>query len=184
MINMMVAQTAIRKGLRYAVWAAFGAASVEFFQVFIAIKFTWLFTDHPGVERIFQWIAATAFLLAGGYFLFFARPPGGLPEGEPPGRRRNEFFKGVLVSSLNLMVIPFWIFYGTLLAANGWLVRENSYVLSFSTGTLAGTFTLLVGYALLGEKILGRSAVITKWVNKFIGTALLLFAIFQLYKLR
>ena len=180
---MMVAQTAIRKGLRYALWAAFGAALVEFFQVFVAVKFTWLFTDAPGVERIFQWIAAVAFLSAGGYFLFFARPAGVVPAGEPAGRRRNEFFKGMLIRSLNLMVIPFWIFCGTLLAANGWLVRENQYVLAFSVGTMAGTFTLLTGYALLGEKILSKSALVTRWVNKFIGMALVLFGLFQLYKL-
>ena len=135
MINMMVAHTAIEKGLRYALWAAAGAALVEFFQVFIAIKFTWLFTENPATDFWFKLVATVVFFAAGTYFFFFAKMRRKVPEEQQVNSRRSEFFKGALVSSLNLMVIPFWIFYGTLLAANGLLVKDDQHVLAFSCGT-------------------------------------------------
>jgi threonine/homoserine/homoserine lactone efflux protein len=183
MINMMVAHTAIEKGLRYALWAAAGAALVEFFQVFIAIKFTWLFTENPTTDFWFKLVATLVFFAAGTYFFFFAKMRRKMPDEQQVNSRRSEFLKGALVSSLNLMVIPFWIFYGTLLATNGLLVKDNQHVLAFSCGTVFGTFTLLLLYALLGDRILSRSAQVTGWVNKFIGLALYGFGIYQLVKL-
>ncbi len=183
MINMMVAHTAIRKGLRFAVWAAVGASLVELLQVFVALKFTWLFTENTEVEHTFQVIASVVFFAAGVYFFFFAKTKAAVAEPELNGRRRNEFFKGMLISSLNVMVIPYWIFYGTLLTANDLLVKDNLHVLVFSIGTMFGTFSLLVCYALLGTKILRKSEQVTKWVNKFIGVLLLGFGVYQIIQL-
>ena len=156
---------------------------MEFFQVFIAIKFTWLFTENPATDFWFKLVATVVFFAAGTYFFFFAKMRRKVPEEQQVNSRRSEFFKGALVSSLNLMVIPFWIFYGTLLAANGLLVKDDQHVLAFSCGTVFGTFTLLLLYALLGDRILSRSAQITLWVNKFIGLALYGFGVYQLVKL-
>ncbi len=183
MINMMVAHTAIRKGLKFAIWAAVGASLVELLQVFVALKFTWLFTENAEVEYTFKVIASVVFFAAGVYFFFFAKTKAAVAEPELNGRRRNEFFKGMLISSLNVMVIPYWIFYGTLLTANDLLVKDNLHVLIFSIGTMFGTFSLLVCYALLGTKILRKSEQVTKWVNKFIGVLLLGFGIYQVIQL-
>lgn len=183
MINMTVAHTAIRKGMPHALATAIGAALVELVQVFVALKFTWLFHENAMVERIFQMVAMVAFLAGGIYFLFFAKSKPSVSELETPGKRRGDFFKGMFVSSLNLMVIPYWIFYATLLSANNLLVKDNPHVLVFSIGTFFGTFSLLACYALLGAKILSRSEQITKWVNKFIGALLVGFGLFQIGKL-
>lgn len=179
MINMTVAYTAIQKGMRYAIWTAAGAALIEFIQVFIALKFTWLFSENAGVERIFQIIATIVFFIGGIYFFFLAKAKSPTVE-MTHGRRRNEFFKGLMISSLNVMVIPYWIFYATLLSTNDILVKDNPHVFVFSAGTMLGTFSLLIGYALLGARILSRSVQITKWVNKFIGLLLFGFGVYQL----
>ena len=156
---------------------------VELLQVFVALKFTWLFTENTEVEHTFQVIASVVFFAAGVYFFFFAKTKAAVAEPELNGRRRNEFFKGMLISSLNVMVIPYWIFYGTLLTANDLLVKDNLHVLIFSIGTMFGTFSLLVCYALLGTKILRKSEQVTKWVNKFIGVLLLGFGVYQIIQL-
>lgn len=183
MINMMVAHVAIQKGLKHAVWAAAGAALVELFQVFVALKFTWLFQENARLEQIFQIAAAVVFFAAGIYFFFFAKSKAAVVENAEAGRRRNEFFKGMFVSSLNLMVIPYWIFYGTLLSTNDLLVKDNPHVIIFSIGTMFGTFSLLLCYGLLGARILSKSEQVTRWVNKFIGLVLLGFGFYQVGKL-
>ncbi|MFQ5448797.1 MAG: LysE family translocator [Saprospiraceae bacterium] len=181
-INMTVAHTAIRKGVSRALWMAFGAVLVEFVQVFIALKFTWLFTGSAGIERIMQAVAAAVFLVAGIYFFFFAKAKPPAEKAETTGRRRHEFGKGVFVSTLNVMAIPYWIFYGAVLTSNDLLDLRNVYVLVFATGTALGTFALLVAYALLGARILRKSEQITRWVNKFIGVVLLGFAVYEAWQ--
>ena len=183
MINMATAYTAIQKGVRPALVLAAGAASVEFVQVFIALKFTWLFTENATAERVFQVVATLVFFGAAIFFLFFAkaRPPVS-NQGQPPGKR-GEFLKGALISSLNLMVIPYWIFYGTLLMAHDLLIKDNAHVAVFSAGTLFGTFSLLGLYAWLGDRILRKSEKMTRWVNQFIGLLLAGFGVYQLVQL-
>lgn len=183
MINMTVAHTAIRKGMHAAIFTALGAAIVELIQVFIALKFTWLFNENPNVERVFQIIATIVFFAGGIFFFFFAKSKPAFSENDVKPSKRGDFFRGVGISALNLMVIPYWIFYATLLTTNGILVKDDAHVVTFSVGTMFGTFTLLVCYALLGAKILSKSEQITRWVNKFIGLLLIGFGVFQVLKM-
>ncbi|HFA47514.1 MAG TPA: hypothetical protein ENJ95_00695 [Bacteroidetes bacterium] len=180
MINMAVAHTAIQKGVRSGVWMGIGAAIVEFFQVFISLKFTWLFEKGTRLGEIFQIIALIVFFIAGIYFFFFAKAKSKKIKDKSGSSRRNEFFKGMFISSLNLVVFPYWIFYGTLLTANDLLERSDACVAIFSLGAMTGAFGLLVAYAYLGAKILSKSEQVTKWVNKFIGAVLMGFGIYQL----
>jgi threonine/homoserine/homoserine lactone efflux protein len=182
MINMTVAHTAIRKGMQAALFMAAGASLVELLQAFVAVKFTWLFQENAQVEHIFQVVAITVFVIAGTYFFFFAKSKPDVTEAEPQ-RRLGHFFRGMFISSLNLMIIPYWIFYATLLTANDLLVRDNLHVFIFAVGTAVGTFALLVLYSMLGVKILSKSEQVTKWVNKFIGVVLFGFAAWQAYKM-
>ena len=122
------------------------------------------------------------FFGAGIYFLFFAKSKPPELENKKKTRRSHEFIKGMGISSLNLMVIPYWIFYGTLLMTNGWLEKENSNVIVFSFGAMAGAFLLLVLYAYLGDRVLSKSEQVTRWVNKFIGVVLIGFGVYQWFE--
>ncbi|MCU0346373.1 MAG: LysE family translocator [Saprospiraceae bacterium] len=183
MINMTVAHTAIRKGMHQAFFTALGAALVEFLQVFIALKFTWLFAENPSVERVFQVIATVVFFAGGTFFFFFAKSKPDISESDVKPSKRGDFLRGIGISSLNLMVIPYWIFYATWLTSKGVMVHDNLHVVLFALGTMSGTFTLLMLYALLGARILSKSEVITKWVNKFIGLLLISFGVWQVVKM-
>ncbi len=183
MVNMSVAHTAIRKGMAPAMYMAVGVSLVELIQAYIALKFTWLFNENALIERIFQIIATVAFFGGGIYFLFFAKPKPTTETDEPVGRRRNDFFKGMFLSSLNLLAIPFWISFAAILTANDLLEKDDLHVFVFAVGTAVGTFGLLVFYSLLGAKVFSKSEQIKKWINKFIGLLLVGFGVYQIYKL-
>ena len=183
MVNTSVAHTALRKGMTAAMFMAVGVSLVELVQTYVALKFTWLFNENAQVERIFQIIATVMFLAGGVYFLCFAKAKPASTEAEPPGRRRNDFMKGMLFSSLNLMAIPFWISFAAILTANGLLEKDDLHVFVFAVGTAVGTFGLLVCYSLLGARILSKSEQITRWVNKFIGLLLIGFGTWQIFKM-
>ena len=180
MINMAVAHTAIRKGVVAGIIMGMGAAIVEFFQVWVALKFTWLFAEGGTVGNVLQVVAIGVFFAAGTYFLFFAKAKRDAGEDKEEEESSHDFFKGMGIGLLNLMVIPYWIFYGTLLTEQGLLERDNTYTTVFAAGAAAGAFGLLVCYAFLGAKILKKSESVTKWVNKFIGVVLMGFGLYQM----
>jgi len=182
-INMTVAHTAIHRGITAALWMAFGAAFIEFFQVIVSLKFSWLFVKDGEVENILKMVAAAVLLSAGIYFFFFAKAIApSADEKKEPGKRRSAFGKGMLVSTLNVMAIPFWIFYGALLTSYDLLKIGNTFVLVFASGTVMGTFSLLSVYAFLGDRILRKSEQITRWVNKFIGLVLMSFGMYEAWQ--
>jgi threonine/homoserine/homoserine lactone efflux protein len=184
MVNMAVAHTAIRKGMTPAMFMAVGVCLVELVQAFVALKFTWLFNEHVEIERTFQIIATIAFAIGGIYFLFFAKSePAAELADAPKIRRRNDFFKGAFLSSVNLLAIPFWISFAAILTANDLLERDNLHVFVFAVGTAVGTFGLLVCYSLLGAKVFSKSEQIKRWVNKFIGVLLIGFGVWQIIKM-
>lgn len=180
---MAVAHTAINKGVKAGVIMSFGAAIIEFFQVWIALKFTWLFAEGGAIGNILQIIAAVVFFVAGIYFLFFGKAKPATLKAKIGVKKRRAFIQGVGISLLNLMVIPYWIFYGTLLTENGLLEKENLCVLLFAAGATAGAFALLVCYSFLGAKILSKSEMMTRWVNGFIGVVLIAFGIYQWFEI-
>ena len=65
MINMAVAYMAIQKGVKAGIWMGAGAALVEFFQVYIALKFTWLFAEGGVLGNVFHIVATLVFFIAG-----------------------------------------------------------------------------------------------------------------------
>lgn len=183
MVNMSVAHTAIRKGMGPAMFMAAGVSLVELIQAFVALEFTSLFNENTQIERMFQLIAMVAFFSGGIYFLFFAKPKPATESDEPIGRRRNHFFKGMFLSSLNLLAIPFWISFAAILSANDLLEKDNLHVFVFAVGTAVGTFGLLFFYSLLGAKVFSKSEQIKKWINLFIGLLLIGFGVYQIYEL-
>lgn len=181
-INMTVAHTALQRGLKASLIVAAGAAFIEFFQVFVSLKFTWLFTDGGSMEQYLHLMAMVVFMAAGIYFFFFAKTKAAPPDTSRPQRMRSLFGRGMFVSTLNVMAIPYWVFYGAWLSSEGVLEHDNTSVLLFSAGTIIGTFTLLLCYALLGDSILSKYENVTRWVNRFIGLVLFGLGVYQLVK--
>ncbi|RMF32384.1 MAG: hypothetical protein D6765_00425 [Bacteroidetes bacterium] len=180
-INTTVAETTIRRGLRTGLWVAVGASLVEWVQAFVSIKFTQILTDNPLFERSFDVVALLVFLGLALYYFFLARPPAH-PNHPRQGGRSSAFWKGVFVSSMNVLVIPYWIFYSGFLHQHELLQYENSFLGTFCLGVMLGTFALLALYAGLGMFILRKGERWTLLVNPFLGVLFLGLAVFQAWK--
>lgn len=180
---MTVADTAIRRGMKAGIWVAIGASIVELIQSFVAIKFTWLFAENSELDFWLGIIALVVFWGLGIYYFFIAKASEPSINAEKEEKKLPDFFKGMMVSSMNVLVIPYWVFYGSYLNTQGWLELENDSIIAFVLGVMTGTFALLLLYAKLGQMITKSAAQWTGYVNKFIGVIFMLFGIYQIWKL-
>lgn len=179
MINVTVADTAMRKGYVAALWVALGAALIELVQAFVAIKLAAVLTGNSTVGFWFNAVATAIFLLLTCYYFFIAKPLNPQINRMEQGSNLAGFSRGLFVSSLNVMVFPYWIIYGTYLKANGWLLTDTFNLFLFCLGVMGGTFILLLLYARLGAQVLKRSLYFAKRANAVLGGIFLLLTIYQ-----
>lgn len=182
LINLTVAETAISRGMRAALLLAFGAVLVEFGQILIALFFADWFTSDPSREFWIGIIGSVVFVIAGLFYLFQKTETPSLKTGEEQ-RKGNAFLRGLGLSAVNMLAIPFWLMIGTWSSAQGWLAKEALLIVCFALGAVLGTFGLLFLYAKLGLFVLRRSKIISKYAGKGIGLVFVLLGSWQLVKL-
>ena len=180
---MTVADTTIKKGFKAGIMVAIGASFVELIQSFIALKFTWIFVENPTIESALDIIALVVFWGLGLYYLLLAKPANPKAKKELEDSKMTGIFKGMAVSSVNVLVFPYWIFYGTYLTSKEWMRMENEFIYLFVLGVMSGTFLLLCLYAKLGQLITNRAEKLTGYVNKFIGLIFIGFGLYQAFRM-
>jgi threonine/homoserine/homoserine lactone efflux protein len=168
LISLTVAYSAIRNGIAVALVLAAGAACAEFFQAWAAVVLSDWFLSHPSIEQGFKWAAFAVFTTIGVYLFFFAKAPKA-PQAMPQGSWPTQFGKGVLLSTFNLLAVPYWFAYCGWLRVEGWWEDGLFYTLIFSFGVTLGTMFSLALYAWLGLLIVERSSDIAKRANQLIG---------------
>lgn len=181
-INVTTAETAMKEGMRLAVWVALGAALIEWVQSLVCLLFSGYLTDHPGIVNIFEWASIPIFL---GLAIYFFKRKNKTPEtSSRKESRRHGFAKGVIVSALNFLAIPYWIFYAVYLESIGWInLGSNTLIIGFSAGVLTGTFFILLVYAKLGLYASKRFKAFHSRISVGLSTLFMLLAIVQITRL-
>ncbi|MEM9918820.1 MAG: LysE family transporter [Bacteroidota bacterium] len=180
-INVTVADTTIQRGIRAGVWVALGASLVEMVQAWISIQFSDLWMGQEGIDRLVKVVSIGVFFLLALYFLW-KKPSNPEWQSKKETASTRYFFKGVLVSAINLLAFPYWIFYGTYLGSEGWLT-DGFYILVFAFGVMLGTLALLLLYARMSLSIVDRLQQIARLTDKFIGVIFLILGSIQLIRL-
>jgi len=92
------------------------------------------------------------------------------------------FRRGLILSILNPMAIPFWIGVTAYLKAQGWLNLSSVWLLhSYILGTSVGAMLLLTLFALMAKK-LARYVKSSKMVKRVPGFTLLILGIYAFIK--
>ena len=112
MINLTVVQITLNKSFKQAMYFSLAAASIEFFQAFLAVKFAGYIQTHPVLDLIMQIMVVPVFLGLGiSYVLKKTNKP---PKEKKKKKQRkinteSSFVKGILIGLLNPLAIPFWV---------------------------------------------------------------------------
>ncbi len=180
MINLTVVDTTIQKGLRAGIVLGFGAALVEFFQAIIAVKFTHVFIDNPNIEAAIHWFAIPIFFALA---IFHYRQSRIESVGKSSEKSLSPFYKGIFISTLNMLAIPYWVFYASYFGSIGWLSSANDLLLLYCVGISLGAFTLFIVFAKLSSLVVNRMKEISSATNQVLAFIFLAFGIYQLARM-
>lgn len=180
MLNMTSVRTALEKGRRSGMWFALGAAVVVIPQAFVALVFAKFFAEHPEVvERLNYAGLVVLFLLSVVFFIQARRKF----RGEGSKKKGKSFVIGLLMSSMNMLAIPFYLVLSSVLEKKGLLITEQPFINLFVTGVFLGAFSLFLVYVQFAAVIQSRAQFIARNINYILSALFFILGILTLLKI-
>lgn len=168
-LNMSILQLALQGKVSIATRFAVAVAIVEYPYAWIGVQFEYWLTSSPMVVENFQLIAAVVMTGLGIINLLPARQPTGLAK----KFSESGFRRGLALSILNPMAIPYWMGFTAYMKAQGWISLSSigllhSYVLGTSVGALALLSVVIFFAQRLAPYVSG-----SRWIKIIPGLVLL-----------
>ena len=177
-LNLSVLQLGLEKKINIALKFSLAVAIIEYPYAWIGVEFGEWITNSPMVEKNFQLITAVVMLVLGALTVWSSNTPVKAIE----RFNKSGFRRGIILSILNPMAIPFWIGITAYLKAQGWLsLSDKTHLHLYVLGTAFGVMALLLIYTYLANMFAGhiKNNRIVKLVP---GVTLLLLGVYALIK--
>lgn len=185
LINMTAAKFSLRDGRGRALWFAFGAGTIVFFQTLVAVLFARFIESRSDINTILQEIGFIIFTGLTIYFLWTAKR-GSVKKKKEEIKIRTKssrFFLGMLLSILNLFPVPYYVFISITLASYDYFYFETIYIYSFSFGTAVAAFLVFFGYIIFFKNKASKTTLISENINYIIGAITGIVALITLFKI-
>jgi threonine/homoserine/homoserine lactone efflux protein len=139
-LNVTVLQLALDRQVKTALRFALAVSIIEYPYAWMGVQFEYYISTSPVVLQNFQLIAALVMTLLGISNLW----PTGNPRGIARKFQESGFRRGIVLSLLNPMAIPYWMGFTAYLKVQGWIDLSTVGLLhSYVFGTAVGTMALL-----------------------------------------
>ncbi len=179
MLNMTTVRTTIEKGKKAGFLFSAGAASVVFVQASIALIFANYLNNHPDIIEKLKIAGIVVFILLAIFFWIQARKKF---KAEGKQKQGNYFLTGLMMSSMNMLAIPFYLGLSAYLGANGNLILEQPYITVFVIGAVLGAFALFSTYLGFAKIIINKAQFIAKNINYILSALFLVLALLTTLK--
>ena len=180
MLNMTVLKIRINVGKTESLKFALGAALIIFFQAGIALFFAEFLIENPKVISALKMVGIFVFFILA---IFFFMPSRKKMEAKSEISKGNYFFKGLAMSSVNMLAIPFYLGVSIYLGSVNKIIIEQPYILLFCMGAATGSFLLFYTYIFFAEIISKKISFIATNINIILSILFLSLGIFTLIKL-
>lgn len=167
MLSLTAVKLKIHKGLRTAVYFAFGVSVIVIAQAYVAVGFSKLLMNNTENILFLRQTGTWLFLGLSIFFFYNATKP----KKEVPKKKRfsNGFIKGIFFSSVNMFAVPYYFGLTSTYAVHGYYEFNPSNNISFVLGSFFGTFLLLYIYILLANSILKKLNKVILHIDLILG---------------
>lgn len=149
-LNLTMLRLGLEKKMDVAWRFAIAAALIEYPYAWLALLFEDWITSSPEIVSHFKLISAIVMLTLGVITIRSGMKPA--PETAQPVRESG-FRKGLILSILNPLALPFWIGITAYLKMQGWItLSTTAQIHSYLLGISFGALTLLIAVAYLSKK--------------------------------
>ncbi|MBE17015.1 MAG: LysE family transporter [Dokdonia sp.] len=183
LINMSVAKTCVQHGRKNGVLVAIGASSVVIFQALIAILLAKYIFGNPYVTNILLRTGLVVFLIMAVFFFVKAKRSRVQKVQIPKHAGLRSLGKGMMLSLLNVLPIPYFCALGAALNVSGKVSYDVIAIVVFITAAAMGTFSALYGYVSFFTRIHKKSERFSKYSNYFMAVLMLILVVITLIRI-
>lgn len=152
-LNLSMIQIGLESRMDIAWRFALATALIEYPYAWLAIEFESLISENPAITNHLQLITAIVMILLGGYNLWAAQKPGRTSQ----KFNASGFRRGIILSILNPLALPFWIALTAYLKSVGWIDLSSTLEIhSYLIGVSLGSLTLMISLAYLAKKLMSH----------------------------
>jgi threonine/homoserine/homoserine lactone efflux protein len=179
MLNMTALKVSIDVGKKEGLRFAIGAAIVIFIQAGIALFFADYFVKNPEIIQFLKTAAVFVFFLLSIFFFTLSRKK---INPEAKTGKGNYFFKGILMSALNMLSIPFYLAFSIFLAEKELIIIKQPYIMLFVSGVFVGALLLFYTYVSFAKIITKKVAFIATNINLILSGIFAILGILAIIK--
>ncbi|GGD90350.1 lysine transporter LysE [Planktosalinus lacus] len=180
---MTAAKISIKENRRNALLFSLGVITIVGLQTNIALLFARYLDKHPEVIEMLQQVGLGIFICITIYFLFIAKEKKPATQPIAYKSKRHRFFQGLLLASLNLFPLPYWVYLSITFSSFGWFEFSKPFIAFCVTGSIVGTLTMLIAYAHYFNYAKKKQQEIKLNINYMIGGITALISVITLIKI-
>lgn len=183
LVNMTAAKTSALKGRTNGILFAIGASLVVIGQAYIAVVVSKYLYRNIHIIDILLKIAVIVFAFFAIYFFVTGRKRKEKKIRSAYVSKRKSFFKGMLLSALNLLPIPYFCGINAAWNVSGWIKFELTDILIFILAAGLGTFASLYLYVVYFNKMQSKTGRFTKYSDYILSGLMLVLVIITLIRI-
>jgi len=180
MLNMTALKIRINTGKIESLKFALGASIIVFFQAGIALFFADYFAKNPEIIEILKIAGIFVFFVLAVFFFFLSRKK---IITKTKNTNQNYFIRGLAMSSVNMLAIPFYLGLSIYLVSVNKIVIKQPYIFLFVIGAAIGSFLLFYTYIFFAKIIIKKVSFIATNINIILSILFLGLGILTLMKL-
>lgn len=183
LLNMNAAKVSVNKGKLNGIVFSLGISSTIMAQAFIAVWISKFLHNNPEVSEWLFKIAVLVFAVLAIYFYLAARRNKQDEVRLVKVSKKNSFFKGMGLATLNLLTIPYYSGLNVMWNATGWIKFQIWDILTFVLAAGCGTFTVLYMYTVYFNKLETKNQGFSKNSNYILSVLMVVLLIFTLMRI-
>ncbi|WP_461532730.1 LysE family transporter [Sinomicrobium sp.] len=184
LVNMTAAKTSAQRGRVNGMLFSTGASLIVVLQAYIGVLFSKYLYRNPDVIGSLLKIAVLVFAFFAVYFFISGRKKKEKRRLRPAYfSKRRSFLKGMFISALNVLPIPYFCGLNAAWNVSGWIKFELTDILVFVLAAGMGTFGTLYVYVVYFNRLRERNGRFTQYSDYILSVLMLVLVIITLIRI-
>ena len=183
LVNISAARAGSKRGKQGGVIFSAGASVSVMIQAYIGVLISKYLYNNPYVIDILLKLALGVFAFFAVYFLVTARKKKVKKKRRVQVKRKNLFFKGMLIAFLNVLPIAYFCGLNAAWKVSGWIKFEITDITVFIIAAGLGTFAMLYMYVFYFDKLESKTDYFSRYSDYILSALMGILLIITLIRL-